>query len=129
MKNFAGTLLILLIFCMHAVGQREDMAKLSAEEIAERQTNRMKTDLNLTEEQIPKVQAINLEYAKKTKELFANEALSRPEKFQEMQVMNSNKEFELKKVFTKEQYKLFKAQQEERRKKMEEKKEQKEGNR
>jgi Spy/CpxP family protein refolding chaperone len=119
LKKIAFTLFIYLIINNLAIAQNPNFQNRSAEEIAERQTKIMKDSLNLTEEQLPKVKAINLKYAEKMKELMSSEA-DQLTKMQDFQVLQSNREYEMKKVLTKDQGKLFTAMQERQRARMRE---------
>jgi hypothetical protein len=87
----------------------------SAEEMAKRQTEEMKANLNLTADQLTKVEAINLKYANKMSEMFAG---GPPSDFEEMRTkMQENqkaKRVELEKVLNADQLKKYDQMQEER---------------
>ena len=88
----------------------------SAEEMAKMQTDEMKTSLSLTADQLTKVDAINLKYAKKMSEMFAQ---GPPSDFDEMRIkMEENQKArraELEKVLNADQLKKYDQMQEERR--------------
>jgi uncharacterized protein YfdQ (DUF2303 family) len=98
--------------------------RMEPEDMAKTQTERMVEELKLNEKQKTEAQAINLKYSKKIREIFqagggqgdweANR--------KKMDEVNTQKNAELKIVFTAEQYKkheeLEKQRQEERRKRM-----------
>ncbi len=94
------------------------------EEMAKRQTKMMKDSLQLDEKQMVKVEAINLEYAKKTTKVLESE-LERAEKMQEVQLINTNKDYEIKKCLTKEQAKRYQKMQEAIRARRQERKKEK----
>jgi len=99
--------------------------RMDPEQMAKFQTDQMVEDLKLNDKQKTEVQAINVKYSKKMGEIFqagggqGNWEANR----KKMEEMNTQKNAELKKVFTAEQYKKFeeleKQRQEERRKRME----------
>jgi Spy/CpxP family protein refolding chaperone len=91
----------------------------TADEIADQQTQTMKDSLSLSEEQIPKIRAVNLKYAQKMKDIWASDS-DQMTKFQDMQVSQTNREYELKKLLTKEQAKVFVKMQERMRARMQE---------
>jgi periplasmic protein CpxP/Spy len=108
---------LLLMFCLGVVlalpafAQRPDREKMTPEEVAKRQTQMMKDSLQLDEKQIAKVDAINLEYAKKMMELREKD-VPQAERMQEFQVMQTNKDYEIKKCLNKEQAKRYQKIQE-----------------
>jgi Spy/CpxP family protein refolding chaperone len=114
---FIAAALLFAVCLPNLVQAQGEMRNFNPEEVANRQTQMMKDSLNLTEEQIPKVQAINLAYAQKMKKVMDSD-MERMEKFQEIQVMQTNKIYEINKVLTKEQGKKYRKMEEERRAKM-----------
>jgi periplasmic protein CpxP/Spy len=123
---------ILLIATLVAVGfstanaqqqNGQKQPRMSPEELAKRQTEQMTTDLNLNDKQKADVSAVNIKYANKISEMFQANKGDREAmraKFQEMMIQ---KNAELKKVLTDDQYKLYeeleKKKMEEHRKQME----------
>ncbi len=89
----------------------------SAEEMAKMQTDEMKSSLNLSADQLTKVDAINLKYAKKISEMFQQ---GPPSDFEEVrkkiEEIEKAKRAELEKVLTADQLKKYDQMQEERRK-------------
>lgn len=85
------------------------------EERAKAQTEWMTSELKLTEEQVPKVDQINLKYAQKMEPVL-NGTGRKLSKLQQMKAISNEKEVELKKVFTKEQFQLFEQRKEEMQK-------------
>ncbi len=88
----------------------------SAEEMAKRQTDEMKAGLNLSADQLTKVDAINLKYAKKISEMFEQ---GPPADFEvmraKMQENQKAKRTELEKVLNADQLKKYDQIQEEHR--------------
>ena len=82
----------------------------TAESMAQSETDWMKTDLNLTADQVTKVQAINLKYAQKQMDLFQG-ARGGGGDFQAMQKqmtdLNAQKRTELQPVLTADQLKKY----------------------
>ena len=66
-----ASFIVILMFMPEAFAQQGQGGgsgrgfNMNPEEMAERQTKQMKETLNLTDEQLPKVEALNLKYAKK----------------------------------------------------------------
>jgi hypothetical protein len=103
-----------------ARAQTEKLDKLrntTPEQRAKIQDALMTQKLGLTDEQKPKVAALNLEYAKKIQPLIES---GRPlAQLREMRELNQEKEAALQKVLTPEQFKKYLAAKEEMRKKIE----------
>ena len=79
---------------------------LPPEDIAKRQTQALKDSIAIDEKQEAKIYAIHLEYAQKGKKVWESE-ISQLEKSQEMQLMNTNRIYEVRKCLTKEQAKRY----------------------
>ena len=94
--------------------------KMTAEEQANKMTDWMKTNLKLTDDQVAKVQAINLKYANKMHEA-KNSTQSKDEKKSSMKAESAAKDSEMKGVLTADQYKSYMAKKEEMKKDMKEK--------
>ena len=92
-----------------------------AEKYAAKLTELMKTNLQLTGEQIPKVEEINLRYAKRLEALKAK-TIPRRQKLDIMKADDAAKEKELKEIFTDEQFKTYQTKKAEIKKQMKEKK-------
>ncbi|MCU0443659.1 MAG: hypothetical protein MUE85_01990 [Microscillaceae bacterium] len=114
MKNMISLLVCALLFQLTWAQSPRGNANFqnrSAEEIADLQTQTLKDSLSLTEEQLPKIKAVNLKYAQKMKGIWESDA-EQMTKFQDMQVLQTNREYELKKLLTKDQAKIFVKMQE-----------------
>ena len=83
-------------------------------EMAERQTSQMKESLKLTEDQLPKVEALNLEYAQKLKVARDEAGDDRESMRTTMREMMQEKDVELKKILTAEQWTKLETQRKER---------------
>lgn len=77
------------------------------DKMARHQTERMKTDLTLNDQQVSQVESINLKYARKKKEL-------KEEMRKQMKSMEQDKQKELEGVLTGEQMDKYKKTREER---------------
>lgn len=99
------------ISVMTVIAQRPERQMPPPEEMAKRQTQMMKDSLQLDEKQIAKVEAINLEYSQKMRKLMESE-VPQGEKMQELQLMQTNKDYEIKKCLNKEQAKRYQKMQE-----------------
>lgn len=76
----------------------------TAEEKASAQTTKMKTELNLTDEQVPRVKEINLGIIQKNESIMSNATMSDSEKRGIVQSNNEARKAMLKNVLTSEQY-------------------------
>ena len=81
---------------------------MSAEQIAQRNTDWMKKDLNLTEAQIAPVDSINLVYAKAQVVLFQSASGDREKIREAMNALSTHKEEALSSVLTKDQMDVYK---------------------
>jgi Spy/CpxP family protein refolding chaperone len=89
----------------------------SPEDMAKMETDQMKAELNLNGDQLTRVEAINLKYAKKMSEMFQE---GPPSDFAEvqkkMEEIQKQKRVEFEKVLTKEQMVKYDSMMEERMK-------------
>lgn len=95
-----------------AITHAQDGKKKTSEERALNLSNKMKTELSLSDSQYTKVHAINLKYAEKNNEIMTS-GEGRLEMFRALKVSNEAKNKELKAVLTKEQFKKYKEMQKE----------------
>lgn len=101
---------------------KEMMAALkdkTPEQRAQVQTNLMKLKLKLDSPQVMKVQAINFKYAEKMEPVLKGEG-GRMAKFKEAKSIAKDKDADLKKVLTDEQYKVYQAFESEMKSKLKE---------
>jgi hypothetical protein len=120
MKKILSTFLVPLLavgFCVTAHSQQT--SGFSAERHAAKLNDWMKTNLQLTGEQIPKVEEINLKYAKRLEALQAK-TIPRRQKLDILKADDKDKEKELKNVFTVDQFKKYQAKKNELKKQMKE---------
>lgn len=106
---------ITLSFTSHAQRRAQEWTSKSPGERAEIQTEWMKTELSLSDDQAVTTQEINLKYAEKVESLKSSDA-SRMEKFQELKAYDTAKDGELEKVFSDDQYKVYQKKKEKLRK-------------
>lgn len=92
----------------------------SAEERATQLTEWMKTNLQLTDDQTPKVQDINLRYANKMEELKSSTG-ARKQKMSQLKDDDAAKDAELKSVLNDNQFQMYQAKKNELKKKFKEK--------
>jgi hypothetical protein len=105
-KSIPAIFLITLILLSSSLfSQQQGMRNASPEERAKRQTEMMKTELNLTAVQEPKVNTINLKYAKKMQDVrkMTDTAAQR----KSFESLNKQKDAELKPVLTADQFKAY----------------------
>lgn len=119
MKELTQILGIIIMFCfsltVHA--QNNDLKNSTPEERAQFQTEWMENELSIDSTVVPTVYDINLKYANKM-ESIKNSSGSRYQKFQQMKSFSGEKDSELKKVLTKEQYSLYQKRKDEIREEM-----------
>lgn len=117
----------LLVFSLFVFTSQIVAAQMpTASERATKTTNWMKSNLKLSDDQVPKVQDINLKYANKMDEL-KNSADSKKQKMETMKADESSKDAELKGVLTDSQYQSWLQKKEEMKKQMKEKMKEKNG--
>ena len=97
-------------------GQGRGMRNMDPEQMAERQTNMMKEQLELTAEQLPKIEELNLKYAKKMGEVREEVGEDREAMREKIMPLMQEKDTELKKILTAEQWAKFEEERKERMK-------------
>jgi Spy/CpxP family protein refolding chaperone len=100
---------------------RERLKNTTPEDRADFQTNKMKTLLNLTDEQTAKVREINLKYAKENQKVF-DQSVYRDQKRKKLSELYEQKQKELKTVLTEEQYEKLQSEKKELKERIRERK-------
>jgi anion-transporting ArsA/GET3 family ATPase len=90
-------------------GQRP-AERLTVEERAKEQADRLKKDLELTDTQYESVKEINLKYAKKAEEVFKNNEEDRSKHMECLKKNQEEQNLELKAVLTEAQYTKYEEQ-------------------
>ncbi len=117
MKNILYSIVALLFLSISAqTNAQPQHQKFSAEDMSEKQTEMMKKELNLSDEQTTEVSAINLKFAKKMDEQRENSSGDRESMHEEMEKMREERNAELKEVLSEKQYKTMLEKEEEMRK-------------
>ncbi len=109
MKSLQITFLavaLILTGSINALSQKRHQK--SADEMAKQQTEWMKKELKLSKEQEKAIYKINLETSKRVKENWNKYKGNRERMKSEMQKTRRQKDEELKKAMTEEQYRLYK---------------------
>jgi hypothetical protein len=114
MKKIVFTAIVLLSMSTFIFAQGP-ARNFSPEEIAKRNTERMKTELKLTDDQVVKVDSINLTLAKKQAELFQNGKEDRLKMRENAQKLTAEREAAYEEVLTKEQLDAYKKSAQERK--------------
>jgi len=83
----------------------------------EQQLDRMTTQLNLTDEQKPKVKAVLEETSKKMREIMSDTSLDRDARREKMQPIREEQNKKMKAILTDEQYKKYQEMNQRRGKK------------
>jgi hypothetical protein len=113
----ASIVSVLMISSGTACAQMDSMAMKTPESRAAMLSDKMKTDLTLTDAQYAQVQGINLKYAQKNDSLFKSPG-ERSDKMQAMRSSMQAKGDELKAILTPDQFTKYQAMEKEMRQKM-----------
>jgi hypothetical protein len=106
---------VLLLFAFATI-KAQDIQMPSAQERAAKMTDWMKTNLNLTDAQLPKITDINLRYAT-TMDSLKNSPGDKASKMTSMQADNASKDSEIKSVLTDTQFQAYQAKEAEMKEK------------
>lgn len=110
------TLLAILLISAIGLAARAQSpgSKLSEEQKKELKAkmDAYRVQLNLSEEQETKVEAVNAEYIEELSKLKESNA-SRMKKYKSLKQANQNRDRKMKEILTADQYKIYKAQQQE----------------
>jgi Spy/CpxP family protein refolding chaperone len=115
-KVVRKTTLIAALFLSFAgaVSAQKDSTAHSPETRARKMTDKMKTELTLTDDQYKQVYDINLKYGQKNQDALKGDG-SKLEKAKALKTENQGKNKELKAVLTPEQFEKYKEMQKEKR--------------
>ena len=114
MKRLLFLIVCLLIVSAAAFAQPQ-MQMGTPEEMAKRQTERMTTELKLTTQQVPQVEAINLSMAKERAEMMEKAGGDFSAMQSDMQKLNEKTTEALSKILTSEQMELYRNSATQRR--------------
>ena len=106
---------VLMFVCTFSYAQNNGRQRMTVEERAKRTTEWMQKELKLSDDQVKKVEPINLSFAKATQEL--REKTSRDDRKgmrEAMEKLGKERDEALAKVLTEEQMKLYKEKMKER---------------
>jgi len=81
--------------------------RMSPEQMAQKQTQKMKESLSLTDEQMPKVKELNFKYINLMMDA-RKSGLERQDMIFKMKELSDDKKREMKKILNKEQFKKYK---------------------
>ena len=98
-------------------GVAQSAVEKSPEERARMLTQLMSEELGLTDDQVPRIDSINLAYSQRMEDIFTQATRPR-ERFKAAQALMKQKDTELAEVFTEKQYKAYLKRKNERRKTM-----------
>jgi len=118
-RVFSVALTLISCVALFMQAHSQETTTFSAESYAAKLNDWMKTNLQLTNEQIPKVEEINLKYAKRLEALQAK-TIPRRQKLDILKADDKAKEKELKEIFTVDQFKKYQAKKTEIKKQMKE---------
>jgi len=116
-------LVCLVVVTMAQAPQGRQGRQFNPEDMAKRQTEQMTEDLNLNEQQVEKVSALNKKYAEKMRDAFQNTDGNREQMREKMQTQRTEKEAELKEILTDEQFKKYQEIEKERMQRMQQRRE------
>ena len=113
-----------LFFALFLICTNTSFAQSRAANLTEEQKEEIKKNLeeysaalNLSEEQKPKLEEITKKYAKQMKAV-KDSGGRRMSKYKKVKSIRKNKDAEMKKLLSKDQYKVYKEKQKEMKKKM-----------
>jgi len=109
LKNMGISALLIFMF---SLAKAQDTKMPSAEARAAKMSDWMKTNLNLTTDQLTRVQDLNMKYAVKMDSL-RNSSLAKEDKFASMKSDGAARDSELKGVLTEDQYKIYQDKKQE----------------
>ena len=115
-----------LASCSQSQTQAQTRGDRTPAERAQLQTEMMTEALNLSEEQVPTVESINVKYSEKIAAIQARDG-NRRSKFQSMRGLMEEKDAELAAVMTQAQYIIYQERKAEMRAKMKEKRKERSG--
>jgi hypothetical protein len=101
-----------VLVCTFALAKAQDRQMPTAETRASKMTEWMKTNLNLTADQLSKVQELNMKYAVKMDSL-RNSGLEKQDRFAAMKTDSESRDSELKGILTSEQYATYQEKKKE----------------
>ena len=120
-----------LFFALFLMGTNTTLAQSKVANLTEQQKEEIKKNLeaynvalNLSEAQKPKFEEITIKYAKQMKAVKDNGG-SRMSKYRKVKSIRKNKDAEMKRLLSKDQFKVYLEKQEEMQKKMKERRKKK----
>lgn len=114
-----GILILGLMIVSYASIAQQQMKQMSARERADMQTRWMKTSLSPDSAQMVKIADLNLKYALKMDPVISGNQ-SKLSKLKTFKAYSEQKEGELKKILTKNQFEIYEQQKEEMKDRMRE---------
>ena len=122
--RFLALITLINLTAITSVSAQSSMAQkfkdMTPKQRADYQTGMMKTKLKLDTQQIVKVKAVNVKYAKKFQPIIKNDD-NRFSKISQFMSLQKQKDLELKSIFNEAQFKQYKDFENEMRKKMQDK--------
>lgn len=106
-KIFTVAFLLIALLITTSQASAQESGRKTPEERAKVLTEKMKTELSLTTEQEPKVEAINLKYAKLNQETISTGSNRKLKTYKTIKKHREEKDKELKEVLTGDQYKKY----------------------
>lgn len=105
---------ILITGLLITAAQAQGMGQEMVEKMANKQTARMKTELNLTPDQVQKVSQINMTEVRGFQQAFGKGSADKQGMIQEALAVNKTREMELQQVLTPQQWQMLQAKKPER---------------
>lgn len=114
MKRILSTSILLVFMAVVAMAQPPQGGQFSPEDMAKSQTEQMTKDLKLNEQQVEKVSALNTKYMENMQSIFQNAGGDREQMREKMEAFRTERNDELKKILTEEQFKKYQELENER---------------
>src|SRR5882672_2392213 len=119
-KKIVYGLLMSALLLLFINAHSQDKMKANPEDVAKKETEWMKTNLKLTDDQTSQAQAINLKYCNKMHDMQGG-SLTKQQKMEAIKTDQQAKDAEMKNVLSADQYKSYEAKKTEMKKQMKEK--------
>lgn len=103
LKSIIAVLILLVPIFAFSQGKH----KIAPDETAEMQTKRMYVELDLSKEQLQKVETLNLENAKEMERMHTEQQALKKEQREKIKTIRAQHEEALKEILTEDQYKTF----------------------
>ena len=125
MKQILNVVLVAIVLFisnnLSAQDKNQQKAERTPEAMSQRHADKLKSELNLSDEQTKKIYEVNLKYNREMQAQRAEKEKQRSEKMEQLKKKKEQKNAELKKILTEDQYTMMLKNQEAKKEKMKQK--------